>query len=201
MIAVIDYGTGNLRSVQKAFEYIGAEARITQKTEDILRAEKIVLPGVGAIAPAMKRLKSLKLIDPIRSVIKCGKPFLGICLGFQLLFEKSEEGGNVSALSIFKGSVKKFQHLKVPHMGWNEAELEQIGCPLFKGIPASTNFYFCHSFFVEPKEKDIIAAKTTYGRAFTSSIWRANVFAVQFHPEKSQEAGLTILKNFCAVEQ
>lgn len=201
MIAVVDYGTGNLRSVQKAFEYIGADARITQKAEDILKAEKVVLPGVGAIAPAMKRLASLKLVDPIKSVIKNQKPFLGICLGLQLLFEKSEEGGNINALSILKGNVKKFQHLKVPHMGWNEIEAEQLECPLFKGLSPSENFYFCHSFFVEPEEKSIIATETTYGRAFTSSICRNNLFAVQFHPEKSQSAGLTILKNFCAIEQ
>lgn len=201
MIAVIDYGTGNLRSVQKAFEHIGAQAKITQKAEDILSAEKVVLPGVGAIAPAMKRLSSLGLVEPIKSVIKCGKPFLGICLGLQLLFERSEEGGNVKALSIFQGNVKKFQRLKVPHMGWNEIEMNDPACPLFKGIDPSTDFYFCHSFFVDPRDKNIILTKTKYGRSFVSSIWAANVFAVQFHPEKSQTAGLKILKNFCDLKK
>ena len=197
MIAVIDYGTGNLRSVQKAFERVGADAQITQNAEDIMRAEKIVLPGVGAIAPAMKRLRSLGLVEPIRDVIKRKRPFLGICLGLQLLFEKSEEGGSVKALSIFSGSVKKFQRLKVPHMGWNEIKITKADCPLFKGIDPTTDFYFCHSYFVDPEEKNIIATKTKYGREFTSSIWHNNVFAVQFHPEKSQEAGLKVLKNFC----
>jgi glutamine amidotransferase len=199
MITIIDYGTGNLRSVQKAFEHVGARTQITQKAKDIMRAKKIVLPGVGAIAPAMEKLRSLGLIDPIKTAIRDGKPFLGICLGLQLLFEKSEEGGNVKALSLFPGNVEKFQRLKVPHMGWNEIQITQRKCPIFKGIKESTNFYFCHSFFVDPDQNDIISTTTNYGRKFASSIWSNNVFAIQFHPEKSQEAGLTVLRNFYTI--
>ena len=200
MIAIIDYGTGNLRSVQKAFERVGADTCITDKPEDIYSAQKIVLPGVGAILPAMKRLETLGFVEPIKAVIKSGKPFLGICLGLQLLFEQSEEGGSIPTLSVLPGKVKPFQRLKVPHMGWNEIEIKKPGCPLLKGIPALTNFYFCHSFFVEPNEKNLIATETQYGQPFVSSIWKDNIFAVQFHPEKSQDAGLTILKNFCQLK-
>ncbi|MFA6378585.1 MAG: imidazole glycerol phosphate synthase subunit HisH [Candidatus Omnitrophota bacterium] len=197
MIAIIDYGTGNLRSVQKAFEHVGAKTCITDKPQDILSAEKVMLPGVGAIKPAMKRLETLGLVDPIKAFIKSGKPFLGICLGLQLLFEQSEEGGEVQTLSILPGKVTRFTNLKVPHMGWNEIEIEKPNCPLFKGIKPLTNFYFCHSFFVVPSQKDVVATTTDYGRRFTSSVWKDNLFAVQFHPEKSQRNGLTILKNFC----
>ncbi len=200
MIAIIDYGTGNLRSVQKAFERVGANARITDKPNDLLKAEKVVLPGVGAILPAMQKLEALDLVAPIKAVIRSGKPFLGICLGLQLLFEQSEEGGNVQTLSVFPGKVTRFTSLKVPHMGWNEVEIKTPECPIFKGIKQNTDFYFCHSFFVDPSRKEIIATQTNYGRMFTSSIWKDNVFAVQFHPEKSQGAGLTILKNFCRLK-
>ncbi|MCX5681770.1 MAG: imidazole glycerol phosphate synthase subunit HisH, partial [Candidatus Omnitrophica bacterium] len=170
---------------------------IAEKAEETRRAERVVLPGVGAIGPAMKRLKSLGLAEPIKTVIQKGKPFLGICLGLQLLFEGSEEGADIKTLSIFPGKVKKFTSLKIPHMGWNEIEFENSDCPFLKGIPSLTDFYFCHSYFVEPLQKNIIATTTHYGLEFTSSIWKDNVFAVQFHPEKSQDAGLTILKNFC----
>lgn len=198
MIAIIDYGSGNLRSVQKAFERVGAKALVTEKIEDILKADKVVLPGVGAIAPAMEQLRKLKLTDPIKEVIRTGKPFLGICLGLQLLFEESSEGGTIKTLSVLPGTVKRFYDLKVPHMGWNELCIEQKKCPFLKGIKSSTHAYFCHSFFVEPAQKEIIATTTGYGIPFASSVWKGNLFAVQFHPEKSQKAGLTILKNFCA---
>jgi len=198
MIAIIDYGSGNLRSVQKAFEHVGAKALVTEKIDDILRADKVVLPGVGAIAPAIARLTALKLVEPIKHTISEGKPFLGICLGLQLLFEESCEGGVIKTLSILPGKVKKFRDLKVPHMGWNELKIEQKKCPFLKGIKSLTHAYFCHSFFVEPTQKDIIATTTDYGIPFTSSVWKDNLFAVQFHPEKSQKAGLAILKNFCA---
>lgn len=200
MIAIIDYGSGNLRSVQKAFERVGAKALVTEKSEDILKADKVVLPGVGAIAPAMGQLAALKLIEPIKEVIEAGKPFLGICLGLQLLFEESCEGGTIKTLSVLPGKVKRFQDLKVPHMGWNELCIERGNCPFLKGIKALTHAYFCHSFFVEPAQKNIIATTTDYGIPFASSIWKDNLFAVQFHPEKSQKAGLTILKNFCAYQ-
>ncbi|HOD12218.1 MAG TPA: imidazole glycerol phosphate synthase subunit HisH [Candidatus Omnitrophota bacterium] len=198
MIAIIDYGSGNLRSVHKALEHVGARAQVTDQPEDILKADKIILPGVGAIAPAIQRLSALNLVDPIKKAIKDGKPFLGICLGLQLLFDESCEGGTIKTLGILAGKVKRFQNLKVPHMGWNELAIKRTACPFLKNIQPLTHAYFCHSFFVEPQQKDIIATTTDYGLAFTSSVWKDNLFAVQFHPEKSQEAGLTILKNFCA---
>jgi len=196
MIALIDYGMGNLRSVQKALETTGAEVCITQKAESIQEAEKIVLPGVGATKPAMDKLFSLGLVESIKESIAANKPFLGICLGFQLLFEQSYEGGCVEGLGIIKGSVKKFESLKVPHMGWNQLEAVRKDCPLFQGIDDGTNVYFCHSYYAEPKENKVIATLTDYGINFASSIYDKNVFGVQFHPEKSQEVGLKILQNF-----
>ncbi len=200
VIAIIDYGTGNLRSVQKALERVGAKTCITDKPDVILAAEKVVLPGVGAITPAMQRLEDLNLVSPIKTFIKSGKPFLGICLGLQLLFEQSEEGGDIPTLSILPGKVTRFTTLKVPHMGWNDITLTKPNCPILQGINPVTNFYFCHSFYVAPSQSEIVATQTHYGRAFTSSVWKDNLFAVQFHPEKSQEAGLTILKNFCLLK-
>ncbi len=192
---------GNLRSVQKALESVGATATITQKVSDLKRADKIVLPGVGAMQPAMKRLSALKLIEPIKKAIQEGKPFLGICLGLQLLFETSQEGGAVKGLGIIKGKVKKFKSsLKVPHMGWNQLNVVQTKCPLLNNIKKDTNVYFCHSYFVAPKEKKIIAATTDYGIEFASAICRDNVFGVQFHPEKSQLLGLKILENFVRIK-
>ena len=199
MIAIIDYGMGNLRSVEKAFEKVGAEALITQDAKDILKAERVVLPGVGAIKPAVDKLIELKLVEPIKEIISQGKPFLGICLGFQLLFEKSDEGGDVKGLGILKGNVPRFQSLKIPQMGWNQIHIKQKDCPLFKGIPDGSNFYFCHSYYVEPTDKTIVATTTDYGIDFTSSIATKNIFGVQFHPEKSQTLGLQILKNFTEI--
>ena len=207
MITIIDYGMGNLRSVQKAFENVGAKAIITQNKNDILKAKKIVLPGVGAIRAAMEKLNALDLISAIKETIAQGKPFLGICLGFQLLFEKSDEGGEVKGLGVLKGSVDKFNpaidslsRLKVPQMGWNQLNIKNQNCPLFKEINNLVNTYFCHSYFVNPGDKSIIATTTDYGIEFTSSIWKDNIFGVQFHPEKSQEIGLKILKNFTEVK-
>lgn len=198
MIAIIDYGMGNLRSVQKALEKAGARTQITQSPETILGAEKIVLPGVGAIRPAMDKLRELGVIPAIKETVAAGKPFLGICLGLQLLFESSDEGGRVEALGIFSGTVDKFSidGLKVPQMGWNSLRVSQSACPLFKGMDENTFVYFCHSYFVNPAEKEITATMTNYGRDFTSSICKGKVFGVQFHPEKSQAAGIQILKNF-----
>jgi len=196
MIAIIDYGMGNLRSVQKAFEHVGAQAVVTQNPNDVRNAEKVVLPGVGAMKPAMEKLQSLKLIDSIRKTIKDGKPFLGICLGLQLLFEESDEGGKVKGLGLLPGSVKRFSSLKIPHMGWNQIHVQQSRCPLFIGIDNLSFMYFCHSYFVSPKNTACNAATTDYGVEFTSSVCLDNIFGVQFHPEKSQELGLRLLKNF-----
>jgi len=196
MIAVIDYGMGNLRSVQKALELVGAKAQITQNPKDIKQADKVVLPGVGAMQQAMERLSSLKLIPAIKESIQEKKPFLGICLGFQLLFFESEEGGKVSGLGIIPGKVKKLRSLKVPHIGWNQIKKTSQDCPLFKDVAEESFFYFCHSYFVSPEDASIIATKTEYGVDFASSICKENIFGVQFHPEKSQSVGLKFLENF-----
>ncbi len=196
MIAIIDYGIGNLRSVQKAFEKVGAEAFITDKSDDILRAQKVVLPGVGAMRPAMERLNSLHLIPTIKNAINSGKPFLGICLGLQLLFEESTEGGKVEGLGVLKGNVVRFEKLKVPHMGWNQIQITNSKCSIFKNIPDFAHVYFCHSYFVTPKDTSAIATTTDYGVDFVSAVGIKNIFGVQFHPEKSQLVGLIILKNF-----
>ncbi|MDE2027761.1 MAG: imidazole glycerol phosphate synthase subunit HisH [Candidatus Omnitrophica bacterium] len=196
MIAIVDYGMGNLRSVQKAFEAVGCEAKVTPDIREILQADKVVLPGVGAMAPAMQKLQELNLTGPIRKVIQDGKPFLGICLGLQLLFERSTEGGFAEGLKILKGSVERFSQLKVPHMGWNQVHARLAGAPMFKGISPGENMYFCHSYFVRPQEAAIVAAITNYGNDFVSAVVYNNVWGVQFHPEKSQRSGLQILKNF-----
>ena len=200
MITIIDYGMGNLRSVQKALEAGGAETLITQKPKDIDRAQKIVLPGVGAMQPAMEKLNSLGLVEPIKKSITDGKPFLGICLGLQLLFEKSDEGGAVAGLGVLKGHVKRFTSLKVPHMGWNQLEIKNKKCALFTGIADSSFVYFCHSYYVQPGEKSVIAAAADYGVEFASAVNQGSIFGVQFHPEKSQKIGLNILKNFIKVK-
>ena len=196
MIAIIDYGMGNLRSVQKAFEAVGAEAQVTCKVDEILKAKSVVLPGVGAMGPAMQKLQELALIEPVRKVIQDGKPFLGICLGLQLLFENSSEGGDTAGLKILKGSVERFTDLKVPHMGWNQVKAQSAGHKMFAGLSSDENVYFCHSYFIKPKDAAIAAGITNYGIDFVSAVIRDNVWGVQFHPEKSQKAGLQILKNF-----
>lgn len=201
MIVVVDYGMGNLRSVQKGFERIGAEAVVSRDVKDIENAGKLVLPGVGAFPECMNNLGRFGLIDPILEFIRSGRPFLGICLGLQLLFETSEEFGIHKGLGIIPGTVKAFSRsmgLKIPHMGWNEVYFEK-NVPIFEGISEGTYLYFVHSYYVEPNEAASVAAKTEYGITFTSAIWLNNVFAVQFHPEKSQENGLKILKNFASL--
>jgi len=195
MIAIIDYGMGNLHSVQKAFEAVGAKAQISQKAEQIKSADKIVLPGVGAMACAMQRLEELGLIPVIKEVIAQKKPFLGICLGMQLLFNESEEGGKVCGLGILPGAVRKFRSLKVPHMGWNQLK-KKTDCGLFTGISDDSFVYFCHSYYCAPTEAGIIATETAYGINFASGVCSDNIWAVQFHPEKSQQLGLQMLKNF-----
>lgn len=201
MIAVIDYGMGNLRSVQKALEKVGTQAVVTDQAGIILKAEKIVLPGVGAMAPAMERLKELGLIEPILRTIQEKKPFLGICLGYQLLFEQSDEGGETKGLGLLKGRVKRFQSLKVPHMGWNQLEVKQKNCRLFSDIENSSETYFCHSYYVVPNDTTMIATTTEYGIQFASSINSGNIYGVQFHPEKSQLTGLKLLENFITINQ
>ena len=196
MIAIIDYGMGNLRSVQKALEKVGAKTLITQNPAEIKSADKVILPGVGAMRPAMEKLDSLGLIDAIKDTINSGKPFLGICLGLQLLFDESDEGGKVKGLGILPGKVIRFNDLKVPHMGWNQINIANPPCPLFNGIENSGYVYFCHSYYVAPADPSVTATTTRYGRDFASSVARKNLFGVQFHPEKSQDIGLKILKNF-----
>jgi glutamine amidotransferase len=196
MITIIDYGMGNLRSVQKAFEKVGAQVQVSSKAADVLNADKVVLPGVGAMAPAMQRLQELGLVDAIRLTVKNGKPFLGICLGFQLLFDKSSEGGHSEGLRILEGTVDRFSQLKVPHMGWNQINVQPSGQKMYQGVTNSENVYFCHSYFVQPKDKSIAASTTSYGIDYVSSIAKDNIWGVQFHPEKSQDVGLQILKNF-----
>ncbi|HBR15482.1 MAG TPA: imidazole glycerol phosphate synthase subunit HisH [Candidatus Omnitrophica bacterium] len=196
MIALIDYGMGNLRSVEKALQKVGADVLVTQDIKDFENAHKIVLPGVGAMQPAMERLAQLGLIPAIQKAISDGKPFLGICLGLQLLFEESGEGGRVRGLGILKGNVERFSTLKVPHMGWNTLKIKNDTCPLFKELEPSSHVYFCHSYFIKPADPKIVATTTDYGIEFASSIHKENIFGVQFHPEKSQTSGLQILKNF-----
>lgn len=203
MIAIVDYGMGNLRSVQKAFERIDHKAVVTRDKRIIEGADKIVLPGVGAFPDCMKNLADLGLIDPIIKAIKSGKPFLGICLGMQLLFTESEEFGIHKGLDIIRGRVIRFPEglssngnkLKIPHMGWNEIRIRKRA-PALENILDESYLYFVHSYYIVPEDKDLIATTTDYGFEFASSIWMDNIFACQFHPEKSQQIGLKILKSF-----
>jgi glutamine amidotransferase len=198
MIAIVDYEMGNLRSVQKAFERVGHSATITSDPAVLADATKIVLPGVGAFRDAIAALRDRKLVDPIRTAIESGKPFLGICLGLQMLFDKGYEDGEHEGLGIIPGEVVRFKvpaEFKVPHMGWNQIRFRKRS-PIFEGVDEGAHFYFVHSYYVVPRESDVIATETEYATPFTSSIWRDRLFAVQFHPEKSQAAGLRVLKNF-----
>jgi glutamine amidotransferase len=198
MIAIIDYGMGNLRSVQKAFERAGHTVTITDDAAVLADATKVVLPGVGAFRDAIAALRSRQLVEPIRAAIAAGKPFLGICLGLQLLFDRSFEDGQYEGLGVVPGEVVRFEvpvEFKVPHMGWNQVRFRQRA-PIFNGIEEGAYFYFVHSYFVVPREASVIATETDYSQPFCSSIWRGNLFATQFHPEKSQASGLRVLKNF-----
>jgi|TARA_B110000438_G_scaffold25344_1_gene23708 glutamine amidotransferase len=206
VIAVIDYGMGNLRSVQKSLEFVGAKVVVTHDPDLILNADSVVLPGVGSFKDCMSNLKELNLIDPIRKFIDGGKPFLGICLGLQVLFEESEEYGPVAGLGILPGKVVKFsrnisetkngQLIKVPHMGWNKIEVKKKE-PLFENIDViAPYFYFVHSYYVVPKDKNMVATVTNYGIEFVSGIQYKNIYAFQFHPEKSQTMGLALLERF-----
>ncbi len=197
MIAIVDYGMGNLRSVEKGFARVGAEAIVTSDEKDIEKARAIVLPGVGAFRDCMANLKNLKLLDPILKAIEQGKPYLGICLGLQILFTESEEFGHSEGLGIVKGVVKRFppSDLKIPHMGWNTIRYVRRP-PIMASIDDGSFFYFVHSYYVSPDDSTVIATTTDYGITFTSMIWKDNIFATQFHPEKSQRLGLKILENF-----
>ena len=200
MIALLDYGSGNLRSVHKALLKVGADVRIAQRPDEIGDARGLVLPGVGAFDDCINALRRQELLEASRAFIKSGRMFLGICVGYQALFEKSEEFNSCAAgLGIFKGKVVRFAEkpgLKIPQIGWNQLELVKPECPLFHGVPGGSYVYFVHSFFPKPVAESIVATRTTYGETFASAVWRDNVFATQFHPEKSQKVGLQLLKNF-----
>ncbi len=198
-IAIIDYGMGNIHSVAKALELSGAKTIITNKKSDIAASDKIVLPGVGAFDDAVDELEKQGLDLVIKEQIKNKKPFLGICLGLQLLLEASQEAQDKKGLGILEGKVVKFKAQdgqKVPHMGWNDLKVISGDCPLLNGIPAGSQVYFCHSYYPAPDDKSVIAATTDYGLEFPCVLWKDNVYGVQFHPEKSQAPGLKIIKNF-----
>ncbi len=198
MITIIDYGMGNLRSVQKGLERAGSPAQVSSDPDEIARSDKLVLPGVGAIRDAMSDLRQRGLIEPIAEAITAGKPFLGICLGMQLLFDTSYEGGEHRGLGILPGKVVRFDlplPLKVPHMGWNQLEVRRP-CPLLDQIADQAHVYFVHSMYVVPDDPAVIAAETDYGQPFCSMVCRDNLMATQFHPEKSQAVGLQMLRNF-----
>ncbi|QVL30678.1 imidazole glycerol phosphate synthase subunit HisH [Telmatocola sphagniphila] len=197
-IAIVDYGMANLRSVQKAFERVGHEAVVTSDLNELAEAEKLVLPGVGAFKDAIAKLRETGLDQLIDEHIAEGRLFLGICLGFQMLFTRSSEDGLHAGLDIFPGEVVRFAAepgLKVPHMGWNQIKILR-NCPLFQGLPPEPDVYFVHSYYVKPMEDDLTITETCYPKPFTSAIWRDNLFATQFHPEKSQNVGLKMLQNF-----
>jgi glutamine amidotransferase len=198
MIAIVDYQMGNLRSVQKGFERVGHAAAITADPKVLEQADHVVLPGVGAFADAIAEIRRRELIEPIRTAIASGKPFLGICLGLQMLFDIGYEDGVHEGLGVIPGEVRRFDvpaEYKVPHMGWNHVA-QRRPAPIFKGIADNSHFYFVHSYYVVPKDESVIAGEASYPEPFCAAIWRNNLFATQFHPEKSQAAGLQLLKNF-----
>lgn len=207
MIAIVDYGMGNLRSVWKALKHLGAQVKLTQNPKDIREARGIVLPGVGAFRDCMANLNRLGLMDPIVEAIRAGKPYLGICLGLQVLFEQSDEFGITPGMGLLQGRVVRFpsdmpaqghgprRFLTVPHIGWNSVKLLKPA-PHLEGVPEQAHFYFVHSYFGVPLDPSVVATTTHYGIDFVSSIWKENIFACQFHPEKSQVWGLRILRNY-----
>ncbi len=216
MIVVVDYGMGNLRSVAKALEHLGARVRVTSDPRDVERADKLILPGVGAFPAAMQELTARRLLEPIKAAVASDKPYLGICLGLQLLFEHSEEGEGASGLGVLAGTVKRLTvpaSYKIPHMGWNQVirgqrtedrgqrteDRGQNGCPLLQGIPEGSFFYFVHSYYADPSDRTVVALESDYGGRFPVMVWHKNLFATQFHPEKSQTLGLKLLANFAAL--
>ena len=208
MIAIIDSGIANLRSVEKALYRLGADAAIVDAPERLRDAAGIILPGVGAFAAGIAKLETGGFVEPLRREIERGKPVLGICLGLHFLFSESEEFGRHKGLDVLPGRVVRFQapasasdaadRMKIPHMGWNRVRLERPA-PIFRDLPEEPFFYFVHSYYVEPEDPTVTAGTTMYGHRFTSVIWRDNLFATQFHPEKSQTAGLTLLRNFASL--
>ena len=196
----MDYGSGNLRSVEKALRKVGADVQLITGPEGLKDARAAVLPGVGAFDDCISAMRKQELLESIRAFIKSGRPFLGICVGYQALFERSEEFNSCAAgLGIFKGNVVRFAEqpgLKVPQIGWNQIQFSNGKCPLFKGLADQSYVYFVHSFFPRPEDPSIVCARTEYGESFASAIWKDNVFATQFHPEKSQAVGLKLLQNF-----
>ncbi len=203
MIALLDYDSGNIRSVEKALRHVGADVVRTRTPEALRQARAVVLPGVGAFDDCMNAMQRQELGGAVQNWIASGRPFLGICVGYQALFERSEEFNSCAlGLGVFGGSVVRFQptpaepHLKIPQIGWNQIEIVQPDCPLYRGLPTGSWFYFVHSFFPRPTDPSLVATYTTYGLPFASSVSRGNVFATQFHPEKSQTNGLRLLKNF-----
>jgi imidazole glycerol phosphate synthase glutamine amidotransferase subunit len=196
-VAIIDYGMGNLYSVRNSFKSLGIDADIIEGPAKILSYDKLILPGVGAFGDAMKELRERGFIAPIRDFIAAGRPFLGICLGMQLLLEKSDESRGVKGLGIIEGKVRKFSSkLKCPHMGWNGIEKLKKGLKIFKGLGPDIYTYFCHSYYAQPRLRSVVIGRTDYGIKFASIIKDGNVYGMQFHPEKSQETGLKLLKNF-----
>jgi len=199
MIGIIDYGSGNLKSVFNAFRYLGEDVKICDKPEEAGSVDRLVLPGVGSSKDALKGLNERGLVEPLVDFIKSGRPFLGICLGLQLLYKRSEESGGCDCLGLIEGDVRLFprrEGLKVPQIGWNTVKLKVEGCPLFKGIDDDSYFYFVHSYYCENRESGAMCGTTEYGVTYTSAVWKDNVFALQFHPERSQKNGLKLLENF-----
>ncbi len=201
MIAVIDYGAGNLRSVANAITKLGYQPKITSSTSEVLDAQAVILPGVGAAADTMENLKTLELVSPICHLIAEGRPFFGICIGLQILFTGTEEGGWHECLGVIPGRVRRLPSgLKIPHMGWNQVK-QRLSHPIFDGIPDEANFYFVHSYYVEPEDKSLVAGETDYGIPLCSVIARGNLIATQFHPEKSGKFGLRMYSNFIKLVQ
>ncbi len=199
MIALLDYGAGNVRSVQKALTAAGGDVQLVPNPGTVAQADAVVLPGVGAFDDCINAMQRQELFEAARAFVSTGKPFLGICVGYQALFEKSEEFNSCAAgLGIFEGSVVRFPdtEVKVPQIGWNEVQFSKPDCPILQGIESGSHFYFVHSYYPQPKDESIVATRTEYGVDFVSAVWRDNVFATQFHPEKSQKVGLQLLTNF-----
>jgi imidazole glycerol-phosphate synthase subunit HisH len=200
VIALIDYGSGNLRSVHKALLKVGAQVRLATRPEQLKDVRGVVLPGVGAFDDCVQALQKQELLEACRDFLKTGRPFLGICVGYQALFDRSEEFNSCAAgLGAIPGRVVRFEGkdgLKVPQIGWNQLEIVRQDCPLYAGIPSGSYVYFVHSYFPKPEDSSVVATRTSYGQDFASSIWRDNIFATQFHPEKSQQVGLRLLANF-----
>lgn len=206
MLALIDYGAGNIRSVEKALRAVGADVQRLDSTTGLDQASGMVLPGVGSFDDCVNALRRRELLAAIRRWIDDGRPFLGICVGYQALFDRSEEFNSCAlGLGVFHGPVVRFQptvdepRLKIPQIGWNQVEIQKPDCPLYRGIPDGAYFYFVHSFYPQPTDESVVATRTRYGQSFASSVWRDNVYATQFHPEKSQGNGLQLLRNFVEI--